>query len=231
MRVLSKQKTRRLGYHILLETRKNSGGVLSRCIQSKRCVNTRCIVPSSGTCSRWGNRRACSDRVAFRIQGVLADGRAYDDDLSKNEKGNESNARTTIGIVVVDHGSKRESSNVMLDSFVQLYKGMLGEEKIEMNIVAIEKAHMEIASPSVKDAVGACVDKGAKVVVVAPYFLSRGRHILEDIPALVEEAQAEYKDVKCVMADPIGLDVRVADVVHSRVEEVLTALEKRDLEM
>jgi sirohydrochlorin ferrochelatase len=172
-----------------------------------------------------GSRRASSDGLAFRVPIAMVNGRGQDKDLSRIQNVIKLNERTGVGIVVVDHGSKRESSNVMLDSFVELYKRMLGEEKMEMNIVAIEKAHMEIAAPSVKDAVGACVDKGAKVVVVAPYFLSRGRHILEDIPALVEEAQSEYKDVRCIMAGPIGLDVRVADVVHTRVEEALTALD------
>ena len=227
VRVLSKYKALGFGCQGPLGPREN-GKELSRCIQMKCSVNARCVVVSSDACSRrsrWGSRRACSDRLAFRVQRALVNGKAQDIDLSKSASVNKINERTSIGIVVVDHGSKRESSNVMLDSFVELYTRMLGEEKMEMNIVAIEKAHMEIAAPSVKDAVGACVDKGAKVVVVAPYFLSRGRHILEDIPALVEEAQSEYKDISCIMADPIGLDVRVADVVHTRVEEALTALD------
>lgn len=235
MRVLSREKPTRPGCNFLWKPRKNSRE-LSRYILMQCSINTRCIVPS-GTCSRrpgWerGRRRACSDTIAFRVQSISVDGRTQEGHISNNKKLIGSNARTNIciGIVVVDHGSKKESSNVMLDNFVELYKGMLGDEKIETNIVAIEKAHMEIAAPSVKDAVGSCVDKGAEVVVVAPYFLSRGRHILEDIPALVEGAQAEYKDVRCIIADPIGLDVRVVDVVHSRVEEALAALDYLDLE-
>jgi sirohydrochlorin ferrochelatase len=41
--------------------------------------------------------------------------------------------------------------------------------------------------------------------VVAPYFLSRGRHIQEDIPALVGAAQLKYPGTKCIIADPIGV--------------------------
>jgi sirohydrochlorin ferrochelatase len=41
-------------------------------------------------------------------------------------------------------------------------------------------------------------------VVVAPYFLSKGRHIQEDIPQLVREAQAKYPNVKCIISEPIG---------------------------
>lgn len=41
-------------------------------------------------------------------------------------------------------------------------------------------------------------------MVVAPYFLSRGRHIQEDIPALVAEAQQQFPGVTCQIAEPIG---------------------------
>ena len=41
-------------------------------------------------------------------------------------------------------------------------------------------------------------------MVIAPYFLSRGRHIQEDIPALVHEAQAKHPGLQCIIAQPIG---------------------------
>ena len=41
-------------------------------------------------------------------------------------------------------------------------------------------------------------------MVIAPYFLSRGRHIQEDIPALVREAQAKHPGLRCIIAQPIG---------------------------
>ena len=36
---------------------------------------------------------------------------------------------------------------------------------------------MELAEPTIEQAVAQCVARGARRVVVAPYFLSRGRHI------------------------------------------------------
>lgn len=39
---------------------------------------------------------------------------------------------------------------------------------------------------------------------MAPYFLSQGRHIQQDIPALVAEALSHHPGVECVIADPIG---------------------------
>ena len=63
---------------------------------------------------------------------------------------------------------------------------------------------MELAEPSIGAAVAKCASEGYKKVVVAPYFLSRGRHITSDIPAMVAEAQRAHPEVSCVIADPIG---------------------------
>lgn len=54
---------------------------------------------------------------------------------------------------------------------------------------------------------GACVNEGAETVVVTPYFLSNGRHIQEDLPRLVNEAQMLVPDVKCLLADPLGKSI------------------------
>lgn len=41
-------------------------------------------------------------------------------------------------------------------------------------------------------------------MVVAPYFLSKGRHIQDDIPALVAAAQEQFPGITCSIAEPIG---------------------------
>eukprot|EP01033_Poteriospumella_lacustris_P010875 gene10875-7734_t len=70
---------------------------------------------------------------------------------------------------------------------------MLLQEQIDANgpksnIIAVEAAHMEMAEPSIAQAYGKCVSRGAEHVVVHPFFLSQGRHVQDDIPQLVQEA-------------------------------------------
>ncbi|CAG9463194.1 unnamed protein product [Pedinophyceae sp. YPF-701] len=102
----------------------------------------------------------------------------------------------------------------MLMEFVELFRATTGYE-------IVEGAHMEIAPPTIADAVAACVASGASRVVVAPYFLSRGRHILQDIPALVEEARAAHPGVEVSVAEPIGVDPLMAQLIGKRVEGAL----------
>ena len=40
----------------------------------------------------------------------------------------------------------------------------------------VELAHKEISEPSIEIAFGRCVEQGATLVAVSPFFLSPGRH-------------------------------------------------------
>jgi sirohydrochlorin ferrochelatase len=57
-------------------------------------------------------------------------------------------ANPVVGVVIVDHGSRAAASNAMLLEFVDLYAATTGAP-------IVEAAHMEIAAPSIADAVGA----------------------------------------------------------------------------
>jgi len=103
----------------------------------------------------------------------------------------------TLGVVIVDHGSRRSESNAQLEEFAAVYAAVSGRALVEV-------AHMEIAAPSIMDALARAVARGATHVVVAPYFLSNGRHIQTDIPALVAEGRAAFPHVRVETADPIG---------------------------
>ena len=63
---------------------------------------------------------------------------------------------------------------------------------------------MELAEPSIGTALAKVASAGCRTAVIAPYFLSRGRHITSDIPALVAEAQVAHPEVRCIIAEPIG---------------------------
>lgn len=56
---------------------------------------------------------------------------------------------------------------------------------------------------------GTCAGDGAETVIITPYFLSQGRHIQEDLPRLMREAEKLVPGVKCILADPLGMWVLV----------------------
>ena len=120
----------------------------------------------------------------------------------------------TLGIILVDHGSRFGAANEMLLEVAALYRRVSGRK-------IVEPAHMELAAPSIEQAFDACVAQGAQVVVVHPYFLSPGRHSTTDIPRLVGEAATRHHGVTFHVTQPLGLSERIADVISERIGECL----------
>ncbi len=83
----------------------------------------------------------------------------------------------------------------------------------------VEHAHMEIAEPSLAEAVARCVAAGASEIVVHPYFLTSGRHTSETIPELVATTAREHPDVKIRISKPLGLHDKLIEVVLERLDE------------
>ena len=125
-----------------------------------------------------------------------------------------------VGLVVVDHGSRREESNAMLLEMVAMVR-----DAVPYPIV--EPAHMELAEPSIETAFGRCVAQGADLVVVSPYFLLPGRHWHKDIPALAAEAAEVHRGVPFLVSAPLGLHPLMAEVVGARVAHCLSHVEGR----
>ena len=71
-------------------------------------------------------------------------------------------------------------------------------------------------SPSISDAVAKAASLGASRVVLAPYFLSRGRHVREDIPSLAREAE-RATGLPVTVAEPFGVDETLAAAIEVRV--------------
>lgn len=118
------------------------------------------------------------------------------------------------GVIIVDHGSRRAESNEMLHEVVRLFSQ--SDEGKTYSI--LEPAHMELAEPSIGTAFDRCVARGAKRIVVMPYFLLPGRHWNQDIPALASAAAARHPGVEFLVAAPLGLHPLIGQVIASRLD-------------
>jgi sirohydrochlorin ferrochelatase len=128
----------------------------------------------------------------------------------------ETHITDRIGVIIVDHGSRRAESNQMLE---ELTRSSISD-RLEYDIV--EPAHMELAEPSIATAFDRCVARGATTVVIQPYFLLPGKHWNQDIPELAAEAAAHHPGVAYLVAAPFGVHPLMADVVSARVEYCLS---------
>ena len=85
---------------------------------------------------------------------------------------------------------------------------------------AVLPAFMELAAPTVPDAVAEALRLGATELVVVPCFLFQGNHIKRDIPELLDKVRTEHPGLVVRYAKPIGPDPRVAEILNERVEAV-----------
>ena len=115
----------------------------------------------------------------------------------------------TRAIIIVDHGSRVDEANRMLDQVADLLGGLTADR--------VYPAHMELAEPTIAQAFAAAVRDGADHIFVFPYFLSPGQHGTSDIPALCAEAAADH-EVKYHCGEPIGPAHELAELILRRVE-------------
>ena len=120
----------------------------------------------------------------------------------------------TIGLVIVDHGSKKAAANDMLLDVAAMFKRVSGTS-------IVEPAHMELADPTIEQAFDKCVAQGATFVIVHPYFLSPGRHSTTDIPNLTAQAAARHPGIKFHVTQPLGLDEKIAQIMIQRISHCL----------
>jgi len=118
-----------------------------------------------------------------------------------------------IGIIIVDHGSRRSESNQMLEEVARLF-GQRFAQKFEI----VEPAHMEIAEPSIAAAYARCVERGAQRVVVCPFFLGPGKHWTQDIPRLTADAAAAFPKTTYHVAPTLGIDDLILDLLAKRAD-------------
>ena len=76
---------------------------------------------------------------------------------------------------------------------------------------------LEFLPPHPPEAVSILSKAGLKRVVVAPYLLGNGKHATLEMDEVLEEIAAESPGVELRLANGLGADARIADLVRERI--------------
>ncbi len=101
-------------------------------------------------------------------------------------------------LLIVAHGSRRAASNESVSMLAQQVS------KLDNAFNRVEAAFLEIVEPSIPDGISRLIEAGADEVVILPYFLTAGRHVVEDVPAEVAKAQARHPDTSLHILPHLG---------------------------
>ena len=113
-------------------------------------------------------------------------------------------------VLIVDHGSRLPEANELL-----LLVAARVRERLPDRLV--RTAHLDLATPSIPEAIDACAAGGAGEILLVPWFLSPGAHTARDLPQIAQEAARRHPGLRIACAAPLGFDERLVDVLLERL--------------
>ncbi len=116
------------------------------------------------------------------------------------------------GVLLIAHGSRRKEAN---DDLVRLAE--LITRRQEYGVV--QESYLELAPPTIVDGGRICVERGATRVLMLPYFLSAGVHVVLDLEDARKQLAAEFPNVQFELCPHLGLNPLMADIVLACLEE------------
>lgn len=116
------------------------------------------------------------------------------------------------GLIVFAHGSSVESAN-------EAVRKVTASLAAKGGYSAIETAFLEGGKPDLAAATATLLERGAKKIVVLPYFLTVGLHLKRDLPNLMSEVRAAYPDLHIEAAPPLDGHPALVEVLHARAQD------------
>jgi len=111
-------------------------------------------------------------------------------------------------LLLVAHGSRRAESNQEVEELTERLRARAGER-----FAWVGHAFLELAQPSIPEAVAEAAAAGAREVLVLPYFLSAGRHVVKDIPEEVAIALRRHPQLHVQVAPYLGAMAGVSELL------------------
>jgi sirohydrochlorin ferrochelatase len=112
------------------------------------------------------------------------------------------------------HGSRIPEANDALYAIAGMVREGTG-------CAIVEVAFREQHAPNIQQGIDSCVAQGATRLLLYPYFLFAGAHVLEDLPAELEEAGRRYPDLEMILGEPLGIHPKLGEIVCERIETSL----------
>lgn len=113
-------------------------------------------------------------------------------------------------LLIVDHGSRKPEAHVhLLWVAEQVRRRRPG--------LPVYVAHMELATPSIAQAIDSCAADGIDDLLVHPFFLVPGLHAADDVPRLVEAAALAHPRLRVRVTEPSGSVAGIADLILATV--------------
>ena len=119
---------------------------------------------------------------------------------------------SSSSLILVAHGSRRDASN---DEIRRLTRQVAAGSRYQQ----VGCGFLELADPDIPTAITQAIEQGARKILVLPYFLSAGRHITEDIPAILNTARQQHPDTEICQLPYVGQQSGMVELLRCAAQE------------
>ena len=113
-------------------------------------------------------------------------------------------------MIVFAHGSRIREAN----DAVRRVAGQVAER---CAVGLWEAAFLELAEPSLESAVRTLADRGARKILVTPYFLMMGVHLQRDLPRILAAISEQHPGIALTASPPLDGHPALIDILADRV--------------
>lgn len=117
--------------------------------------------------------------------------------------------KNSRALVLIAHGSRLEAANEEIRALAGRLATRLGYPVIG--------AFLELATPSIPEAVDLALQSGKGEILVLPYFLTQGRHVQEDIPAILAEKARAHPETPLKLLPYLGSQEEILGLLERLV--------------
>ncbi len=121
-----------------------------------------------------------------------------------------------MGLIVAAHGSREMKTTreiVSLAAHIQ--------EKKKSTFSKVRAGFLEFGSPKIGDVIEDFIREGIGFIVVFPFFIASGTHILGDIPSLIQEFQEKYSHIQFLVTHHLVECQGIEDLILYQIEKDL----------
>ena len=127
-------------------------------------------------------------------------------------------------IILLGHGSRVAHAGENMEKVAQRLKELY-------DFRTIEYCFMSRLGPHFPETLEKVVAMGEKNILVVPYFLHSGLHIVLDIPEMMQEEANKYPGVKLTLGVNLGYDDLLVELLFKRIQESKDMQDVRELEL
>ena len=114
-------------------------------------------------------------------------------------------------VIILGHGSRSTDADAAIRTIVQ---GVMKAGKFTV----VEHAFLQYVPPSLQDVLARCIDRNVDRIVIVPFFLQAGAHVMTDIPELVEGARKQYPSVDIIVTGYVGAHPLMTRIVIDLID-------------